>query len=181
MNDIEYVFGTGDGHVHTWTGAADLELATPGIADALQLDFDGDGSADDALWDSGGTGIANVAALDLDDDGVLDHFFTDPSGLGTWDHQITGSPTDAGDERLAWIVRSDSEQPDAALPADSCADPAAPAADSGAAPEHSIPHSDLPDYLANALTRDARRFDEGAIAAGVARAHDLSGSSGAEW
>ncbi|MEV0294242.1 pullulanase [Nocardia sp. NPDC050710] len=106
MNEIEYVFGTGDGTVHVWSSEADLDLARTGTADALQLDFDGDGLADDALWDPHGTGVADIAALDLDDDGLLDHFYTDPTGLGTWGHQITGSAADAVDEPLEWIVRS---------------------------------------------------------------------------
>ncbi|MFQ6396967.1 hypothetical protein ACLMAJ_26345 [Nocardia sp. KC 131] len=110
MNEIEYVFGTGDGTVHIWSTEADLELARSGIADALQLDFDGDGLTDDALWDSHGTGIADVSALDLDDDGVLDHFYTDPSGLGTWNHLVTGAASDAGSEQLAWIERSGAEE-----------------------------------------------------------------------
>ncbi|WP_194832471.1 hypothetical protein [Nocardia sp. XZ_19_369] len=107
MNEIEYVFGTGDGPVHVWSSEADLELARSGTADAVQLDFDGDGLADDALWDTAGSGIADVAALDLDDDGVLDHFYTDPAGLGTWNHHITGSTADAVSEPLDWIVRTD--------------------------------------------------------------------------
>ncbi|WP_227997779.1 hypothetical protein [Nocardia australiensis] len=109
MNEIEYVFGTGDGAVHVWSSQANVELAGPGTTDAIQLDFDGDGLADDVMWDSHGTGIADVAALDLDDDGVLDHFYTDPFGLGTWDHLITGTESDAGSEQLDWIVRSEPE------------------------------------------------------------------------
>ncbi|MFE7798610.1 hypothetical protein [Nocardia sp. NPDC057440] len=106
MNEIEYVFGTGDGTIHVWSSQADLELSGPGVADALQLDFDGDGLADDALWDSHSAGIADVAALDLDEDGVVDHFYTDPSGLGTWNHLVTGAESDAGSEQLDWIVRT---------------------------------------------------------------------------
>lgn len=106
MNEIEYVFGTGDGTVHVWASQADLELARTGTTDAVQLDFDGDGLADDALWDSAGTGSADIAALDLDDDGVLDHFYTDPTGLGIWDHRITGSAEDAEQEPLDWILRT---------------------------------------------------------------------------
>ncbi|MEU7139571.1 hypothetical protein ABZ942_09015 [Nocardia sp. NPDC046473] len=109
MNEIEYVFGTGDGTVHVWHSQADLELAGPAsaAADAIRLDFDGDGFADDAMWDTSGSGIADVAALDLDDDGVLDHFYTDPTGLGTWDHPITGTASDASSEPLGWIVRTE--------------------------------------------------------------------------
>ncbi|MBF6213658.1 hypothetical protein IU433_12610 [Nocardia puris] len=107
MTDIEYVFGTGDGVVSTWTSPADLDLASTGTADALQLDFDGDGLADDALWDSRGTGVADVAALDLDDDGLLDAFFLDPTGLGTWNQQITGTADPAADQ----LLRSYTEPP----------------------------------------------------------------------
>ncbi|WP_435592885.1 hypothetical protein [Nocardia sp. bgisy118] len=109
MNDIEYGFGTGDGTVHVWSSPADLDLAGTGTTDAIQLDFDGDGLVDDAMWDSHGTGIADVTALDLDDDGVLDHFYTDPTGLGTWNHQVTGSAADASSEPLDWIVRTGPE------------------------------------------------------------------------
>jgi hypothetical protein len=87
MTQIEYVFGTGDGVVHTWSSPADLDLSGYG-ADAVRLDFDGSGYADDAMWDSDGDGVADIVALDLDHDGILDHFFTDPTGTGTWDRQI---------------------------------------------------------------------------------------------
>ncbi|MGW0250182.1 hypothetical protein ACWDYH_26515 [Nocardia goodfellowii] len=103
MSDIEYVFGTGDGEVHVWSSPADLELARTGTVDAVQLDFDGDGLLDDALWDTHGTGVADVAALDLTDDGILDHFYTDPSGLGTWNHLVTGF--DSANEPLEWTIR----------------------------------------------------------------------------
>ncbi len=109
MSEIEYVFGTGDGTVHVWTGQADSDLSESGVGDAVAVDFDGDGLVDDVLWDSHGTGIADVVGLDLDDDGVLDHFFTDPAGNGTWNHQITGNPADAGSEHLAWIERIEPE------------------------------------------------------------------------
>ncbi|MEV6274811.1 hypothetical protein [Nocardia sp. NPDC051832] len=107
MSDIEYVFGTGDGEVHVWSSPADLELARTGTVDAVQLDFDGDGLLDDALWDTRGTGVADVAALDLNDDGVLDHFYTDPSALGTWDHLVTGF--DSANEPLEWTIRPEPE------------------------------------------------------------------------
>jgi len=106
MTDIEYSFGTGDGIVHDWSSAADLDLAGTGLFDAVGLDFDGDGLADDALWDSTGAGVADLAALDLDDDGLPDHFYTDPTGQGTWDHQVSGSPADALSEPLDWITRT---------------------------------------------------------------------------
>jgi hypothetical protein len=120
MNEIEYVFGTGDGTVHAWSSQANLELTISGIPDAVQLDFDGDGLADDVMWEPHGTGVADVVGLDLDDDGVLDHFYTDPSGFGIWDHLITGAESDAGSEPLDWIVRTD------------------PGPEFGAAPEHVV-------------------------------------------
>ncbi|WP_405159759.1 hypothetical protein OG203_25260 [Nocardia sp. NBC_01499] len=172
MDEIEYVFGTGDGTVHVWTSQADLELAGPGTGDAVRLDFDGDGLADDAMWDTSGSGIADVAALDLDNDGVLDHFYTDPSGNGTWDHQITGTVSDAVSEPLDWIVRTDNldaEQhyappdDDAAQP-DSIPGPLGFNADqmplgghptTDELPSHR-PTDDLPDYLAQSMNRAGR-------------------------
>ncbi|MEU2037852.1 hypothetical protein [Nocardia niwae] len=138
MDEIEYVFGTGDGSVHVWTSEAELELGGTGAADAVRLDFDGDGIADDALWDPAGSGRAGVAALDLDDDGVLDHFFTDPTDLGTWNHEITGLPADVASEPLDWIVRTDADAPDRLLGDSRLPDSQAgyEHADAGALPEH---------------------------------------------
>ncbi|MBF6296064.1 hypothetical protein IU459_00730 [Nocardia amamiensis] len=159
MNEIEYVFGTGDGLVHVWTSQADLELGATGGADAVRLDFDGDGSADDALWDSSGSGVADIAALDLDDDGVLDHFFTDPTGLGTWNHQITGLPGDAASEPLDWIVRTEQEMPDrlvaGAQPPDAHPDTGHPAALSERAQVDA-----LPEHLAHWSSRNGRSLGD---------------------
>ncbi|WP_052314427.1 hypothetical protein [Nocardia thailandica] len=127
MNEIDYVFGTGDGTVTTWSGIADLSLADPAVPDAIWLDFDGAGPPDDALWDSDRDGVADVAALDTDGDGVLDHFYTDPDGLGTWSHRVTGAPADASAEPLPWTVRG----PDGALSAPR-ADPAPATSSPGA-------------------------------------------------
>ncbi|MFI6170918.1 hypothetical protein ACIBCN_29355 [Nocardia sp. NPDC051052] len=171
MNEIEYVFGTGDGTVHVWHSQADLELAGPAAADAIRLDFDGDGLADDAMWDTGGSGIADVAALDLDDDGVLDHFYTDPSGLGTWDHQITGTASDAVSEPLDWIVRTDHQeaeqhyaaQPDSSpAPSGFDADQLPPIAHpslTDAPPSHRPP-DDLPGYLGQWMNPTGRHLDD---------------------
>ncbi|MEV6320400.1 hypothetical protein AB0M45_04245 [Nocardia sp. NPDC051787] len=156
MNEIEYVFGTGDGTVHVWTSQADLELGDMGGADAVRLDFDGDGSTDDALWDSSGSGIADIAALDLDDDGVLDHFFTDPTGLGTWNHQITGLPDDAGSEQLDWIVRTEQEMPDRLFGG---AD-VDPHTDHPAALSERGQVDGLPEHLAHWLSRDGRNLGD---------------------
>lgn len=172
MNEIEYVFGTGDGTVHVWHSEADLALAGPGSADAIRLDFDGDGIADDAMWDTCGSGIADVAALDLDDDGVLDHFYTDPSGLGTWDHSITGIAADAVSEPLDWIVRSEDMGAE-----HRAAEPHTAPADAGAAqpysqlprndhpsltdapPSHRSP-DDLPGYLGQWMNPTSRHLDD---------------------
>jgi len=122
MTDIEYSFGTGYGVVHDWSSTADLDLAGTGLFDAVALDFDGDGMADDALWDSTGAGVADLAALDLDDDGLPDHFYTDPTGLGTWNHQVSGFPADSVNEPLDWITRT-GPAPGAEVSADSAASP----------------------------------------------------------
>lgn len=177
MNEIEYVFGTGDGTVHVWHSQADLELAGPASAsaDAIRLDFDGDGLADDAMWDTCGSGIADVAALDLDDDGVLDHFYTDPSGLGTWDHSITGTASDAVSEPLDWIVRSEdmgaehraAEQHTGPIDADAGAAqpystqvPRHDAPSLTDAPPSHRPPDDLPGYLAQWLNPTGRHIED---------------------
>ncbi|WP_051187447.1 hypothetical protein [Nocardia tenerifensis] len=176
MNEIEYVFGTGDGRVHVWTSEADLELAGPGAADAVRLDFDGDGLADDAMWDTTGSGIADVAALDLDDDGVLDHFYTDPTGSGTWDHHVTGAASDAVSEPLGWIVRTDhvdaepyaehraaQQHPAADCLPDSDADQSPPTAHPSSitdAPPSHRPPDDLPGHLFQWLSRAGGHVDD---------------------
>ncbi|MFG1790731.1 hypothetical protein [Nocardia sp. NPDC049149] len=182
MDEIEYVFGTGDGTVHVWTSEADLNLTGSGAPDAVRLDFDGDGLVDDALWDTSGVGLADVAALDLDDDNVLDHFYTDPSGNGTWNHHITGTSADAFSEPLNWIVRADhaaatehAPQPEALAPEpdrlldqpggadDQLPDLADPASASDPSPGK---HTDLPEYLlAHWMNRAGRDIDDRPITA----------------
>lgn len=169
MNEIEYVFGTGDGRVHVWTSEADLQLTGTGMADAVGLDFDGDGFADDALWDSGGSGIADIAALDLDDDGVLDYFFTDPTGLGTWDHQITGLSADAASEPFDWIVRTGADGPDRSVTDAPHSDSGSPHPDAdhpAALPDRApYPADTLPEHLAHWLSRDGRKLGDEPIIA----------------
>lgn len=172
MNEIEYVFGTGDGTVHVWHSQADLELAGPAsaTADAVQLDFDGDGLADDAMWDTCGSGIADVAALDLDNDGVLDHFYTDPTGFGTWNHHITGTASDAVSEPLDWIVRTDHMEaqqhtaadvaPQDPIPGLSQVDDQPPHPVLKDAPPSHRPPDDLPDYLAQRMNPTGRHLDD---------------------
>ncbi|HEY9314968.1 hypothetical protein [Williamsia sp.] len=79
---IEYVFGVGDGSTTTWTSPADTALGG-GVADAIRLDFDGDGKVDDVLWDENGDGRADLCGLDLDDDGSPEKWFSD-NGSGVW-------------------------------------------------------------------------------------------------
>ncbi|MEU1550903.1 hypothetical protein [Nocardia sp. NPDC005745] len=159
MNEIEYVFGTGDGPVHVWASQADLELGDTGAADAVRLDFDGDGIADDALWDPAGSGRAGIAALDLDDDGVPDHFFTDPTGLGTWNHQITGLPGDAASEPLDWIVRTEADMPDRAL-GDARLSEAQVNSDSAAASPGDSAAESIPEHLTHRLNRGVRNLGD---------------------
>lgn len=80
---MEYFFGLGDGAVNTWFTEPSLALGDAGLLDAIPLDFDGDGRAFDAMWDTRGDGVADIAALDLDGDGVPESFFAD-RGDGTW-------------------------------------------------------------------------------------------------
>ncbi|WP_174189060.1 hypothetical protein [Nocardia barduliensis] len=160
MDEIEYVFGTGDGTVHVWTSEADLELGGTGTADAVRLDFDGDGIADDALWDSAGSGHADIAALDLDDDGVLDHFFTDPTGLGTWNHHVTGLPGDAASEQLDWIVRTDAQAPDRPPDPEQLPDSLLPEPDQLGAPSDGVAAGPLPEHVVHRLGRDGRNLGD---------------------
>ncbi|MYR07659.1 hypothetical protein GTV32_15690 [Gordonia sp. SID5947] len=85
---IDYLFGTGDGHTTSWTSVADADLDGDGTADAVWLDFDGDGRRDDAMWDTDGDGTADVVALDRDDDGRPDEHYRD-SGVGVWGERTT--------------------------------------------------------------------------------------------
>ncbi|MGY1945757.1 hypothetical protein [Nocardia asiatica] len=159
MEEIEYVFGTGDGTVHVWTSEADLELGGTGTADAVRLDFDGDGIADDALWDSAGSGHADIAALDLDDDGVLDHFFTDPTGLGTWNHHVTGLPGDAASEPLDWTVRTDAPAPDHPPNAEQLPDSPLPEPGQEDAPFDGVAAGPLPEHVAHWFGRAGQGRD----------------------
>ncbi|WP_439030890.1 hypothetical protein [Gordonia terrae] len=85
---IEYFFGSGDGSLTRWSSPADLTLgSTPGVSDAVLLDFDGDGRRDDAMWDTDADGVADVAALDIDAHTGPDAFYRD-SGAGLWDRPV---------------------------------------------------------------------------------------------
>lgn len=81
--EIEYGFGTGDGHVSVWHSPADLDVSGDGVFDAVLLDFDGDGVVDDAMWDSDGDGIADTVVLGVYGDDPQRRF-VDAAGDGTW-------------------------------------------------------------------------------------------------
>ena len=61
---MDYFFGDGVGEPTHWQGEPDLTLGT-GAADALWVDFNGNGYAHDALWDSDGDGIADRVVTDV--------------------------------------------------------------------------------------------------------------------
>ncbi|MBB1024710.1 hypothetical protein G6019_09775, partial [Dietzia sp. DQ12-76] len=79
---MDYFFGDGVGEPTHWQGTPDLTLGT-GAADALWLDFDGDGHADDALWDSTGDGIADRVVTDVGTG--AQEVYSDAGGRGVWD------------------------------------------------------------------------------------------------
>jgi hypothetical protein len=86
--ELEYSFGTGAADPVAWSSPADIDLGEPGGADAVLVDFDGDGRRDDAMWDSDGDGSADLAALDCDDDGIADRYFADSDGSGVWASEV---------------------------------------------------------------------------------------------
>lgn len=88
MNPLEYSFGTGSDAPTAWMSAADFDLGEPGAADAVRLDFDGDGFLDDAMWDSDGDGVVDHSVLDVGGEDC--RYFTDPSGAGTWNVEVAG-------------------------------------------------------------------------------------------
>lgn len=85
--EIEYGFGTGDGHVSVWHSPADLDLGGAGVLDAVLLDFDGDGLVDDAMWDSDGDGVADTVVLGAVGEGPP-RAFLDGAGDGTWSQEV---------------------------------------------------------------------------------------------
>ncbi|MBB1042025.1 hypothetical protein G6022_11980, partial [Dietzia sp. Cai40] len=78
---MDYFFGDGVGEPTQWQGAPELTLGT-GAADALWLDFDGDGYADDALWDSDLDGVADRVVTDVGTDAQA--VYSDAGGRGVW-------------------------------------------------------------------------------------------------
>ncbi|WP_024793004.1 hypothetical protein [Tomitella biformata] len=101
MDGIEYIFGTGDGHVDTWATPADIDVNGDGLLDAVALDFDGDGLFDDALWDTDGDGVADTVAVDFRAGGGAG-WYTDPDADGTWsDYRAGGAePVEAAAPEL---------------------------------------------------------------------------------
>ena len=61
---MDYFFGNGVGEPTRWQGEPDLTLGA-GAADAMWLDFDGDGYVDDAVWDSDFDGVADRVVTDV--------------------------------------------------------------------------------------------------------------------
>ena len=103
--DVEYSFGTGTGEPVVWSSEADFELGDGGPADAVRLDFDGDGLRDDAMWDADRDGVAELAALDLDDDGTVERFYADPDGRGVWQREVPRPTPAVPDADLVWTDR----------------------------------------------------------------------------
>lgn len=129
--EIEYGFGTGDGHVSVWHSPADLDISGDGVLDAVLLDFDGDGLVDDAMWDSDGDGIADTVLLGIYGDDPV-RGFVDGAGDGTWAHEV--DPPDGPDTGSAGGVEIGTpviESGPAAAPGDCPA--VGPAADAGGA------------------------------------------------
>ncbi|MGW0038051.1 hypothetical protein [Gordonia sp. NPDC003376] len=120
---IEYVFGTGDGEPTAWHSPADADPDADGIAEAVRLDFDGDGRVDDLMWDTDADGIADVAALDTDDDDLPDGFYRD-RGTGVWGVAV-GRPTGTG-ETTTPAPHTEPDPPTAAEPSDQPAASGAP-------------------------------------------------------
>ncbi|HMT50478.1 MAG TPA: hypothetical protein PKC36_10065, partial [Dietzia sp.] len=85
---MDYFFGDGVGEPTQWQGAPDLTLGT-GAADALWLDFDGDGYADDALWDSDLDGLADRAVTDVGSGGQ--EVYADEGDRGVWNAYAGGA------------------------------------------------------------------------------------------
>ena len=78
---MDYFFGDGVGEPTQWQGEPNLTLGT-GAADALWLDFDGDGYVDDAVWDSDFDGTADRVVTDVGAD--VQEVYSDGDGRGTW-------------------------------------------------------------------------------------------------
>ena len=85
---MDYFFGDGVGEPTQWQGEPDLTLGA-GDADALWLDFDGDGLADDALWDSTGDGLADRVVTDVG--GTAQEVYADEAGRGVWNAYAGGA------------------------------------------------------------------------------------------
>ncbi|MBB1021247.1 hypothetical protein G6030_08120, partial [Dietzia sp. E1] len=84
---MDYFFGDGVGEPTQWQGEPDLTLGT-GAPDALWLDFDGDGYADDALWDSDLDGTADRVVTDVGAAGQV--AYADDGNRGVWNVHAGG-------------------------------------------------------------------------------------------
>ena len=85
---MDYFFGDGVGEPTQWQAEPDLTLGT-GAADAIWIDFDGDGYADDAMWDSDIDGTADRVVTDVHagDQAV----YADEGGRGVWNAYAGGA------------------------------------------------------------------------------------------
>ena len=84
---MDYFFGDGVGEPTHWQGEPDLTLGT-GAADALWVDFNGNGYAHDALWDSDGDGIADRVVTDV---GTAVQAVYADDGRGVWNSLVGGA------------------------------------------------------------------------------------------
>ena len=85
---MDYFFGDGVGEPTQWQDEPDLTLGTGG-ADALRLDFDGDGYLDDALWDSDLDGVADRVVTDVG--AGAQAVYADEAGRGVWNVAAGGA------------------------------------------------------------------------------------------
>lgn len=102
---MDYFFGDGVGEPTQWQGTPDLTLGA-GAADALWLDFDGDGYADDALWDSDLDGVADRVVTDVGAGGQ--EVYSDDGGRGVWNGYVGGAGTLVAGSGVEGAVGGDS-------------------------------------------------------------------------
>ncbi len=82
LNGMDYCLSDGAGGADIYSADPTLDIDGDGILDAIGLDLDADGHADDALADlDGPDGLADHAVHGLD--GPAPVYFTD-DGAGTW-------------------------------------------------------------------------------------------------
>lgn len=85
---MDYYFGDGFADPVYWNDEPTASVLG-GDADAIPLDFSGDGIADDVMWDSTGDGVADRVILGWGTDSPA--VYADPDGSGTWSEFLGGS------------------------------------------------------------------------------------------